>query len=99
MNPETAKRKGLADHDVIEIESIYGRKIRGSLKLRKGQHPQTIALLSAGHWAKGQPVAANKGANFYELLESKYENSDPLGFTMEMCVRVKVQGVGGRQNG
>jgi len=98
MSPHTAKQKGLADNDPIEIESMYGRKIRGTLKLRKGQHPQTIAFLSAGHWAKGQPVAANKGANFYELLESRYENSDPLGFTQEMCVRVKVRRTGGRQD-
>jgi molybdopterin-containing oxidoreductase family molybdopterin binding subunit len=93
INSDTAKQKGLKDKEVIEIESIFGHKIRGALKLRKGQHPQTIALVSAGHWAKGQPIAANKGANFYELLEPKFENCDPLAFTMEMSVRVKVNKV------
>jgi len=96
MNFHTAKQKGLKDKDLIEIESIHGHKIRGRLKLRKGQHPQTIALVSAGHWAKGQPIAANKGANFYALLESKFEDCDPLAFTMEMSVRVKVKKVGRR---
>lgn len=95
MSAETAKQKGLEDKDLIEIESMYGHKIRGTLKLRKGQHPQTIALVSAGHWAKGQPIAAGKGANFYDLLESKFENCDPLGFTIEMAVRVKVTKVKG----
>ncbi len=93
MSPDTANQKGLKDRDLIEIESIYGHKIRGTLKLRKGQHPQTIALVSAGHWAKGQPIAANKGAHFYTLLDSKFEDCDPLAFTMEMCVRVKVNRV------
>ena len=95
MSAETAKQKGLEDKDLIEIESMYGHKIRGTLKLRKGQHPQTIALVSAGHWAKGQPIAAGKGANFYALLESKFENCDPLAFTIEMAVRVKVTKVNG----
>jgi len=93
MSPDTAKQKGLKEKDLIEIESIYGHKIRGTLKLRKGQHPQTIALVSAGHWAKGQPIAANKGTHFYTLLDSKFEDCDPLAFTMEMCVRVNVNRV------
>jgi anaerobic selenocysteine-containing dehydrogenase len=93
MSPDTANQKGLKDKDPIEIESIYGHKIRGTLKLRKGQHPQTIALVSAGHWAKGQPISASKGAHFFTLLESKFEECDPLAFTMEMCVRVKVNRV------
>lgn len=93
MNANTAKQKGLKDGDLIEIESSYGRKIRGTLKLRKGQHPETLALVSAGHWAKGQPIAKGKGSLFTFLLEQKFEDCDPLTFNVEACVKVKVNKV------
>ena len=96
MSDEMAKQKGLKDGDFIEIESIYGHKIRGRLKLRKGQHPQTIGLVSAGHWAKGQPIAEGKGVLFTKLLESRFENSDPLTLNIETCVKVRVNKVEGR---
>ena len=35
MNVDTAKRKGLKDKDLIEIESSYGHKVKGTLKLRR----------------------------------------------------------------
>jgi anaerobic selenocysteine-containing dehydrogenase len=93
MNPETAKQKGLTDEDIIEIESMYGKKVRGKLKLRNGQHPKTLALVSAGHWAKGQPIAKDKGTRFFDLLEQKFENCDPLSFNIEACVKVTVNKV------
>jgi anaerobic selenocysteine-containing dehydrogenase len=96
MSAETAKQKGLKDKDLIEIEATHGQRIRGTLKLRKGQHPQTIALVSAGHWAKGQPIAAGKGSHFTRLLEAKFVNCDPLTFNLETCVKVKVSKVEGR---
>jgi anaerobic selenocysteine-containing dehydrogenase len=94
MSASMAKEKGLKDGDHIEIESVYGHKIEGRLKLRKGQHPQTIGLVSAGHWAKGQPIAAKRGALFTTLLDPKFENCDPLTFNLECCVKVKVNKVG-----
>jgi len=95
MSAETAEQKGLRDKDLIEIESIYGHKIRGTARLRKGQHPQTISLVSAGHWAKGQPIAAGKGALFTKLLETRFENCDPITLNMELCVKVKASKVEG----
>ena len=90
MSSEAAKQKGLKDGDLVEIESIYGNRIRGTLKLRKGQHPQTIGLVSAGHWAKGKPIAAGKGTLFTTLLESRLENCDPVTLNIETCAKVKV---------
>jgi len=95
MNVDTAKRKGLKDRDLIEIESSYGHKVRGTLKLRKGQHPETVAFVSAGHWAKGQPVAKGKGIAFTFLQEQKFEKCDALTLNVETCVKVRVKKVGG----
>ncbi len=98
ISADTAKKKGLKEGDLIEIESVSGHKIVGRIKLRKGQHPQTLALVTAGHWAKGQPVAKNKGAHFFTLLDSKFEECDPLAFTMETCVKVRVNKAEGEKN-
>jgi anaerobic selenocysteine-containing dehydrogenase len=94
MNTDTATRKGLRDRDLIELESSYGHKVSGTLKLRKGQHPQTVAFISAGHWAKGQPVAKGKGTAFTFLMEQKFGKCDPLTFNSENCVKVKVSRIG-----
>ncbi len=98
LSADMARQKGLKEGDFIEVESTYGHKIRGMVRLRKGQHPQTVALLSAGHWAKGQPIAEKKGALFTSLLEQKFVNCDPLTFNMESCVKVKVIKLEGKKH-
>jgi hypothetical protein len=82
----------LKDGDTIEIESPYGRKVQGTLKLTEAQHPQTVAIAAcSGHWAKGQPVARGKGANFDDLLELDLKHVDPVSLNIETAVRVKVR--------
>ncbi len=90
MNQDTGKQKGLNDKDWVEIESAYGHKVKGIVKLRKGQHPQTISVISAGHWAKGQPIARNKGTMFTPLLETFFEKCDAVTLNIETCVKAKV---------
>lgn len=92
MHADTARRKGLRDEDLIEIESSYGHKVTGKLKLRKGQHPETLAIMgTAGHWAKGQPIARGKGTNFNTLMEARLEECDPVTLNLELCLKVKVK--------
>jgi anaerobic selenocysteine-containing dehydrogenase len=92
MNSDTAKGKGLKDGDVIEIESSYGNKVTGPLKLRKGQHPEVVGIMgTAGHWAKGQPIARGKGTNFNTLMEARLEECDPVTLNLELCLKVKVK--------
>lgn len=94
MNANTARKKGLKDGDEVEIESISGRKVEGTLKLMKGQHPQTISIAAcSGHWAKGMPIAKGKGTNFDILLELDLQHVDPVSLNLETCVRVKVRKV------
>jgi len=95
MNVDTAKKKGLKDGDIIEIATRYGRKVEGTLKLTEGQHLQTMGIAAtAGHWAKGQPIARGKGTNFDTLLEFDRKHVDPVSGNIETCVRVKVRKVG-----
>jgi len=94
MNRETAEMKGLKDGDSIELKTMTGRTVTGTLKLMGGQHPQTVAIAAcSGHWAKGLPIARGKGTNFDNLLEIDLKHSDPISLNLETAVRVKVSRV------
>jgi molybdopterin-containing oxidoreductase family molybdopterin binding subunit len=94
MNDNMAKQKGLKDGDTIELESDRGTIVQGVLKLRKGQHPNMVTIMgTAGHWAKGQPIARGKGVNFMGLLENRWSDLDPISMSLEACVKVTVKKV------
>ena len=64
----------------------------GTLKVRKGQHPETLGIMgTAGHWAKGQPIARGKGTHFNSLMEARLVECDPVSLNMELCIKVKVR--------
>ncbi|MFC1953767.1 molybdopterin dinucleotide binding domain-containing protein, partial [Chloroflexota bacterium] len=95
MNATTGKNKGLKDGDSVEVESYQGRKVKGTIKLMEGHHPQTVGIAAtAGHWAKGQPIARGKGTNFDNLLPMDWEHMDPVCGTIETAVRVNVKKAG-----
>ncbi|MBI4296112.1 MAG: molybdopterin-dependent oxidoreductase [Chloroflexi bacterium] len=97
MNRETAEKKGLKDGDVVEIESADRRTVTGRLKVMEGQHPQTMGIAAcSGHWAKGLPIAKDKGTNFDILLELDLQHVDPVSWVIETCARVKVKKVSER---
>jgi molybdopterin-containing oxidoreductase family molybdopterin binding subunit len=94
MNVDTARKKGIKEGNIIEIESVYGRKVQGQVKLMEGQHPQTIGIAGcSGHWGKGMPIARGKGTNFDILLELDLKHVDPVSLNLETCVRAKVRRV------
>lgn len=91
INEETAQKKGLKDEDMVWLETPHGRRQKGRLKLMQGQHPQTIGIAAcSGHWAKGLPIAKNKGTNFDDLLPIDLEHTDPVSGNLEVCVRVNI---------
>jgi molybdopterin-containing oxidoreductase family molybdopterin binding subunit len=95
MNRDAAQKKGLKDGDKVELESVYGRKVEGTLKLMEGQHPETIGIAAcSGHWANGMPIAKGKGSNFDILLELDLKHIDPVSFNMETCAKVKINKIG-----
>jgi molybdopterin-containing oxidoreductase family molybdopterin binding subunit len=95
INATTARKRGLKDGDIIELESTSGGKVQGPLKLMEGQHPQTMGIAScSGHWAKGMPIARGKGTNFDTLMANDLEHVDPISLNIETAARVKVRKVG-----
>jgi molybdopterin-containing oxidoreductase family molybdopterin binding subunit len=92
MNADAGTAKSLKNGDIVEIEASTGGKACGPVRLMKGLHPRTIGIAAtAGHWAKGQPVAYGKGINFNFLMSVKFEECDPITFNIETCVKVKVK--------
>ncbi len=94
MNSETARKKGLKDGDIIELESNTGGKVRGPVKLMEGQHPQTMGIAAcSGHWNNGMPIAQGKGVNFDTLMACDLAHMDPVSLNIETAARVKVKKV------
>ena len=95
MNASTGRKKGLKDGDTVEVETYLGRKETGTIKLMEGHHPLTVGIAAcSGHFAKGQPIARGKGANFNTLLPMTFEHTDPVAGNIECCVRVRVRKIG-----
>jgi anaerobic selenocysteine-containing dehydrogenase len=87
INPETARELGIADGDLVWVESPVGR-----IKLRArhypGAMPHVVNIpLGQGHRAYGR-WATGKGANAEEIIANE---SDYLGGVVARCAtRVKV---------
>ncbi len=87
INPHTAAELGIADNDLIWIESIYG-KVRVKAKIYSGAMPDVVSVpYGLGHRTLGQ-WAKNIGVNPIELIGNK---SDELtGLAAKFSVRVKI---------
>ena len=91
INSETAQVKGIEEGDIIWVESNYGRKTSGPVKLTESVHPQCIGIATtAGHWVKGQPIAYGNGVYFNELMELDLEHCDPVSLSIETSAKVKI---------
>jgi anaerobic selenocysteine-containing dehydrogenase len=91
LSANAARQKGLKEGDTIEVESDKGNKVQGVLKMREGQHPQIVTVMSrGGHWASGLPIARGKGPGYQFLMDNRLRDCDPVTGHPEPCVKVKV---------
>jgi molybdopterin-containing oxidoreductase family molybdopterin binding subunit len=92
INTKTARAKGIADGDPIEVEGADGGAIRGRARLTEGVHPEVLAVANnGGHWAKGMPFARGKGVFFNQLLPMDLEHTDLVSLSMDCDARVRVR--------
>jgi anaerobic selenocysteine-containing dehydrogenase len=87
MNPESARKLGLAENDRVKIESPFGA-ISTRVKLVAGLHPDVVNMpFNQGHTAVGR-YARGRGVNGLEILNPA---SEPLtGLASFTNTRVKV---------
>jgi molybdopterin-containing oxidoreductase family molybdopterin binding subunit len=91
MHPDTAKKKGIMDGDLVWIESPKGNRVKGRVKLTEGVHPQALAFAAcAGHWCDCQPVAKGKGVFFNKLLDVDWDHVNPVNLNLDLCVKLKI---------
>lgn len=94
INADYAWHRGLKEGDLVELESVAGRKVRGNIKVMEGMQKQAVSIAAcAGHWAKGMPIAKGKGINFDTLMEIDLKHVDPICLNLETAVRVKIRRV------
>ena len=87
INPETAKRLGVADGEWIWVESPHG-KMKVKARLYKGAMPEIVNIpFGSGHRSGGR-WATGLGENPYRLLP---DDLDPLtGYPINGSARVKI---------
>ena len=91
INADSGAKKGLANGQMVWVETETGRKVKGRLKLSQTVHPEGLGIAAcAGHWGEGMPIAKGKGVFFNDLLELDWEHSSPVNLNLDLCVRVKV---------
>lgn len=88
LNADTAARLGIADGDLVWVESPIGR-VKGKATLRQGIRPDTVlALQQFGHWVT--PVAKEMTVpNLNQLAPLHLSLTDATGSGADL-VRVKV---------
>ncbi|MBP1732587.1 MAG: padB2 [Deltaproteobacteria bacterium] len=89
MNVETGKKKGVRDGDFICLENRWGDKQAGQVKLSQLIHPQVVAAVGLGSWARGMPIARGKGINPNALLRHDQHRFCPISGAAEPTARVK----------
>ncbi len=91
INADVGRTKGLANDDVIAVESETGRRVEGRVRLTQGIHPEGLGIAAlCGHWGDGMPVAKGKGVFFNELLELDWDHASPSNLNLDLCAKVKV---------
>ncbi|MBI4319275.1 MAG: molybdopterin-dependent oxidoreductase [Chloroflexi bacterium] len=91
VNAYTARKKGLKDDDLLWIESVKGRRIKGRVRLTESMHPEALAIAAcAGHWSPNQPIARGKGVFFNDLLEIDLDHVCHANLNLDLCVKVKI---------
>ncbi len=69
INPTAAKELGIADGDLVVVESRIG-KAQGKARYSEGVRPDTLAVsYHYGHFAKGLPDYAKKGVWINQVME------------------------------
>jgi anaerobic selenocysteine-containing dehydrogenase len=91
VNADTGRAKGLKDGDRVWLETPYGRKESGVVKLMEGQHPKSVGIAGqAGLWSESRPIAKGKGSNFNKILPCDVKHFDPITLCIETAVAVKI---------
>lgn len=91
LNRKTGESLGLEDGDTIWVESAYGGKIKGQVKLSEGFHPDVVGVAGLfGHSSKQMNPIALRGLHFNSLMSSEPRDIDPISAGFNGAPPVKI---------
>lgn len=91
INTQTGRDLGLQDGDQIWVESQYGGKVKGEVKLSQAFHPEIVGIAGMfGHLSKQMAPQALKGLHFNSLMSNSPEDIDPVSAGFDGAPNVKV---------
>ena len=80
INPETAKKMGIEDDDVVKIVNEAGDNVKAAVYLYPAIHPDVIAMpFGQGHTAYGE-FAAGRGVNPADVFGANFNEAGDLAF-------------------
>jgi anaerobic selenocysteine-containing dehydrogenase len=90
INPKTAESKGLADGDIVRVNSPYG-KLYGRLTTSQGVHHETLCISNALSRTKTENrFAAMAGGHYNDLLSYDMSQTDGASGQPETSVKLKI---------
>jgi anaerobic selenocysteine-containing dehydrogenase len=91
INPKTAQVRGLNNGDLVWVESEYGGKVQGRLKLSELFHPEVVGIAGMyGHSSQQLSEIARKGIHYNTLMSSEPADIDPVSGGFDGAPRIKV---------
>src|SRR3990170_2716805 len=82
MNPAAAKARGIADGDLIAIESVED-EVRGIAKLTEGIHPEVVAVSNGITRWVSHPTIRHEATHFNALLPTSIAYTDSFTGSIE----------------
>jgi anaerobic selenocysteine-containing dehydrogenase len=91
LNRRTGEARGLQNGDVVWVESVYGGRIKGEVKLSEAFHPEVVGIAGLfGHLSKQMNPVALKGLHFNSLMSQEPRDIDPISAGFNGAPQVKV---------
>ncbi|HXG52777.1 MAG TPA: molybdopterin-dependent oxidoreductase [candidate division Zixibacteria bacterium] len=91
ISAEAARARGIADGDLVELETPAGARARAIARVSQCIHPEVVGIASCfGQWAKARRAARGRGIHFNSLVPYGLSQIDPMAGLMDACVKVKV---------
>jgi anaerobic selenocysteine-containing dehydrogenase len=91
VNRKTGQARGLKDGDMVLLESQYGGKVQGPVKLTETMQPETIGIAgNFGHKSREMAPIALKGIHFNQLMSPDPADIDPISGGFAGAPKVKM---------
>lgn len=91
LNPKTARTRGLREGDEVWVESMYGGRVRGRVKISQLFHPEVVGIAgNFGHRSRQMNPIARRGIHFNTLMSTEPRDVDPISGGFDGAPQVRL---------